>query len=356
MRRLLTGFALAALVFGAFLVVFDAGGMWETIRGAAPLPFAAGLVAVLLALVCWAESMRRVLVATGGHVDPVPGFAAYSTGMFAKQVLPMGNASGPAIMALAIDREADLGFNRSLAVVTIGDFLGLLATLLLALVGVVYVVVSVPPTRLVQVVLVGVAVFAAALVSFAVVLVYRRSAVRFAALGVARFLRGTLGRVSRRVEAALAPARIDESLARYFETLDAAAGDRRSLLVAAALALVGWTLFAVPLYTSALAVGAPLSFGLVLFVVPAGGLATIVPLPGGVGGVEFAVAGMILGLTSVDPAVAGAMVLLYRVCVYWFLVLIGAASLGYTATSLGSLAADVPDGPTAVDATDGVER
>lgn len=188
------------------------------------------------------------------------------------------------------------------------------------------------------------AILAAAPVSFAVLLVYRRSAVRFAALGVARFLRGTLGRLSRRVEAGLAPDRIDASVTRYFETLDAAAADRRSLLVAAALALVGWTLFAVPLYTSAIAVGAPLSFGLVLFVVPAGGLATVVPLPGGVGGVEFAVAGMLVALTPIEPAVAGAMVVLYRVCVYWFVVLIGAASLGYTSAGLGSLTTGVPGG------------
>ncbi len=345
MRRLVLGFAVAALTFGAFLLVFDPGAMWDTLRTVSLVPFAVGLLAVLLAVGCWAESMRRVLLASGGQVGPLRGFAAYGAGMFAKQVLPMGNAGGPAIMALAIDREADIGFNRSLAVVTIGDFFGLLSTLVLAFVGVVYVVVTVPPSRLVQAVFVGVVIFGLVLVSVAVLLLYRRNALRYAALGVARFLRGTLGRLSTRIERALVPARVDASVQRYFDTVDAAGADRRSLVVALCLALAGWTLFAVPLYTSAAAVGSPLAFGLVLFIVPAGGLATAVPLPGGIGGVEFAVAGMTLALTAIDPAVVGAMVLLYRLCVYWFVVAIGTICLSYTATGLGVLTAEVSMGP-----------
>lgn len=353
MRRLVAGFAVAAVALGAFLLLFDPAAMWATLRTAAPGPVAVGLLATLLAVGCWVEAMRRVLHAAGGDVGYVRGFAAFGAGMFAKQVVPMGNASGPAIMAVAIDREADIGFNRSLAVVTIDGFLGLVVSVLLALVGVAYVALSVPPTRLVGVVLVGVAVVAVVVASLALLLVYRRRSVRFLALGIAHLLRGTFGRVSRRVEAALAPARIDAGLSRYFETFDAVAADRRSLVVSFAFALVGWTLFAVPLYTSAAAVGAPLAFGVVLFVVPAGGLATAVPLPGGLGGVEIAVAGMVIALTAIDPAVAGAMVLLYRLCVYWFLVAIGGACLAYAATDLATLAAEAPSGPAPVD---GAER
>jgi len=137
---------------------------------------------------------------------------------------------------------------------------------------------------------------------------------------------------------------VDANVARYFETFDSVRADRRSLSVAAALSLAGWTLFAVPLYTSAIAVGEPLAFGLVLFIVPVGGLVTLVPLPGGIGGVEFAVAGMVVALTSVDLAVAGAMVLLYRICVYWLPILIGGLSVAYTATNLRTLTADTAEG------------
>ncbi len=341
MRRILTGFAVAVGAFGAFLLVFDPRAMWDALRGVDPAPFALGLLAVLLAVVCWAESMRRVLLAAGGTASPGRLFTAYSAGMFAKQVLPMGNAGGPAIMAYAVERETDLDFKRSLAVVTVGDFLGLLSTLVLALVGVAYVVLTVPQNRLIQAVQVGIAVFAVFLLSMAILLLYRRDVLRWVALGVARLLRDTVGQVFQRVEHALHPERVEANLDRYFETVDEATADPGSLLPAAGLALAGWTLFAVPLYTAAMAVDVPISFGLVLFVVPAGGLATLVPLPGGIGGVEFAVAGMVVALTGLDLAVAGAIVILYRLCVYWFLVLIGVASLVYTATSVSTFTTDV---------------
>jgi len=345
MRRTILGFGVALLAVGAFLSLLDPAAMWSVIRRTDPLAVAVGLLAVVLAVACWAESMRRVLLATGGHLSPRQGFAAYASGMFAKQVLPMGNAGGPAIMAYAIDRESDLDFERSLAVVTVGDFLGLCASLLLALVGIAYVVLTVPPTRLVQAALVGVALFGVVLVSVAVLLVFRRRTLRYLVLGVARILRDTVGRLSDRLAAALTREAVDASTRRYFETFDAAAGDRRSMAVAATLALCGWTLFAVPLYTSAAAVGAPMAFGLVLFVVPVGGLATVIPLPGGLGGVEFAVAGMVLALTTADTAVVGAMVLLYRLCVYWFVVLLGGVGLAMTAASVRSVAAEAMADP-----------
>ncbi len=345
MRRALVGFAIAIATLVAFLLLLDPAAIWAVLRGASVPWFAAGFLAVLGAVACWAESMRRVLIAAGGHLGPVRGFAAYGTGMLAKQILPMGNAGGIAIMAYAIGREADLDLDRSLAVVTIGDFLGLLSTVVLAFAGIGYVVLTLPPSRLVDVALLGVVLVGLVFVMLGLMLVYWRGLLRRLVLAVARLLRLTIGRVSDRVAAKLTPKTVDAGIERYFATFDAAATDRRAMAAAAGLALLGWTLFAVPLYTSAAAVGEPIAFGLVLFVVPVGGLATAVPLPGGIGGVEFAVTGMLLAVTTIEPAVAAALVLLYRLCVYWFLILVGAGSLTFTATDLRSLASDVTDEP-----------
>jgi len=345
MRRALVGFAIAITTLVAFLLLLDPAAIWAVLRGASIPWFVAGLVAVLAAVACWAESMRRVLLAAGGHVGPLRGFAAYATGMLAKQILPMGNAGGIAIMAYAIGREADLDLDRSLAVVTIGDFFGLVSTVVLAVAGIGYVVLTLPPSRLVDAALLGVILVGLVFVSVAVMLVYWRSLLRRLVMAVAWFLRMTIGRVSDRVASKLSPGGVDAGIQRYFATFDAAATDRRAMVTAAGLALLGWTLFAVPLFTSAAAVGEPIAFGLVLFVVPVGGLATAVPLPGGIGGVEFAVTGMLLAVTSIEPAVAAAIVLLYRLCVYWFLILVGVSGLTVTATDLRTLASDAADEP-----------
>ena len=336
-RRFLATLGLSIAALLGFLYVFDARAMAAELQGVAPVALLAGFAAVLLAMACWAESMRRILLGAGGHVSPFRGFVAYALGMFAKQVLPMGNAGGLPIMAYAVDREAEVGFNRSLAVVTIGDFLGLCSTLLLTVIGVAYVVVRFPGTRLLEAALVGVAVFAAALLSLGVLLLYRRAVLRYLVLGSARLLRGTIGRYSARIRASVGTESVGASLDRYFETVDSVRADSRSVLLAAGLALVGWTAFAVPLYTSARAVGHPISFGLVLFVVSVGGVATLVPLPGGLGGVEFAIGGLLVATTGIDLAAVGAIVLVYRLCVYWFPVALGVGALVYTGTSIRSL-------------------
>lgn len=337
--RTVAGLLLSVAVLGGFFLVFDAGAMWRELEGASLGPLLVGFGAVLLALACWAESMRRILLAAGGSLSAPRAFVAYATGMFAKQVVPMGNAGGVPIMAFAFDRETTIGYNRNLAVVTIGDFLGLLASLLLAVIGVGYVLLLFPGTHLLQAALVGVAVFAAALLSVAVLLLYRRRTLRYLVLGVAHLLRGTVGRVTDRIEARLAPDVVTASLERYFGTVDTVRADSGSLLVATGLSFLGWTAFAVPLYTAAMALGRPISFGLVLFIIPIGAIATLVPLPGGLGGVEFAIAGMVVAMTGMDLAAAGTVVILYRLAVFWFLLLVGALAVGYTGTSLRSLAA-----------------
>jgi hypothetical protein len=64
--------------------------------------------------------MRRAFLGFGIAVLAFVGFLLVfdGTGMLAKQILPMGNASGVAIMAYVFDRESTLGSNRNLAVVT----------------------------------------------------------------------------------------------------------------------------------------------------------------------------------------------------------------------------------------------
>jgi hypothetical protein len=119
MRRLVAGFGLAILALAGFLYVFDPVAMYRAVEGLAVLPFAAGLGAVFLAVICWGESMRWVLRAAGvahrqylldEHSGTVGGDAA---------VWRDRAAGGVPIMALAIDREARIGFNRSTAVVTV---------------------------------------------------------------------------------------------------------------------------------------------------------------------------------------------------------------------------------------------
>lgn len=328
MRRLLLLFVGAALLVGGALSVLNLEQLGRQLAGAHVGIFVLGLIATLAALVCWSETKRQLFVAAGEPLPHGRAFVAYGAGVFGKQVLPVGNAGGPAIMALAFNREVRLGYGRSLAVIIVAKFLGLVTSLVIAGIGIAGLLLfrsSVSDLRWLGV---GVVLISAALAALTVVVWYWRRHLRLAATGTARLLAPLVGTVSRSAAERLHPERVDDALLRYYETVKTVTRDRRAVLSAFALSQLGWVFFALPMYTGALALDVDLPLELALFIVPAAGLAAMIPIPGGLGGVEAMLVGLIVSLTAVHLTPAGAVVILFRLCSFWFLVFIcGIAAL-----------------------------
>lgn len=138
-------------------------------------------------------------------------------------------------------------------------------------------------------------------------------------------------------------------MARYYEIVEEVLADRRTVLEAAVFNQLGWVLFVVPLYTSGLALGVSLPVALVLFLVPAAGLATAFPLPGGLEGMEVALAALLAVLSALEFPEAGAVVL-YRLCSYWFFVGVGGLCALVAAASVPDLVDSVETPVAAIDA------
>lgn len=323
MRRISVSFAVAVLLLAGFLHVLGPARLAAQLVDADPALFALGLGGIVLALGCWSEATRRLFRTSGAHLSRRRAFVAYGTGAFGKQILPMGNAGGPAVMAYAFDRETDLGYGRALAVVVVTEFLSLAASIVLATVGVVVLVTYGAPTTTIRWFGIGIVIAAAIMAALSLVIWYRRAGVTAALASGAALVRPTVGSVAPGVATRLDPQRVAAGLDRYYATVDAVFADRRSVVVAALWTQLGWALFVVPLYTSGLALGVHLPVGLVLFLVPAAGLATAFPLPGGLGGMEIGLAALLAALSVLELTESGAVVVLYRLCSFWFFVLVG---------------------------------
>lgn len=259
-------------------------------------------------------------------------FVAYAAGTFGRQVLPMGNAGGPALLAYALSRSGAHAYDRTLAVVTLAELCNLLATLVLAAVGVVSLLAlgaTAPAVRALGVVLLA---LVGGLVAFAYCFVARRRLVERGVGALARLLDRTLGRRVPRVGRLVAPERVAAGLRGFYDTVDAVGRDPSALVRAFALGLVARVCFTLPLYTAARSLGAHVSIAVALFAVSAASVAAVVPLPGGVGGVELVLVGLLSALTGLDATMSLATVVLYRFCSYWFLLV---------ATGVVSLFADV---------------
>ncbi|MFC5365954.1 lysylphosphatidylglycerol synthase transmembrane domain-containing protein [Salinirubrum litoreum] len=328
--RAVGAFALGLALLAVLLSSVGVGRVFRHLRTADPRLGALGALSAVTAVLLWSEALRQLLC-VGRQVSGLRYRAAFLTGDFTKQVLPMGHASGPAIMAYAVSRAVGIDYEETLAAITVADLLNLAVSLLLATAGLALVAVSHPETAT-DAVLLPLVVAVLGVFVVVVLLTSRRRLLTAFVRRAAAFCHATAGRVVGRLDRLLDPEQIDSRLVGYYATLDTVAADRSRVVLAGVLAVAGWVLFAFPLYTSALALGVALPVTLALFVVPVAGLATWFPVPGGLGGVEVAVAGALVGFLGVDVGTAAAVALLYRLCSYWTVVAVdGLAALGAVA-------------------------
>jgi uncharacterized protein (TIRG00374 family) len=280
-----------------------------------PRAFAPAPVAGLAALCCWAEAQRRLHRAAGAAVAPGRFWPAYAVGSLGVLAVPGGRAGGPLVMAYAVGRVTDLPFERDLTAASAGSYLGVASALAPALVGAAAVG---APGLLPSVLVVG------AVLAAVVVALWRRPALaRRAAHGLAGVgrallapLPGVAGPGRERVTAA-----IDEATT----ALDAIAGDRRAVVAAFVLSTLGWCLSGAALAVGAAAVGHPVAPAVAVAVVPVASVANLVPLPGGLGGVEAALAALLVA-AGLPAGAALAVALLHRAATDVVGALAGAAS------------------------------
>lgn len=123
--------------------------------------------------------------------------------------------------------------------------------------------------------------------------------------------------------ALLSREQLTERLDEFYKTLDLVADDRRGVFVALAYAHLGWVFLALPLVIAAYALGVTIPLGVAFATVALGKLGSVLPLPGGVGGVEIVIATLITLLAEIDPATAAAITVCYRFSVYWFSLFLG---------------------------------
>lgn len=333
--RVAVGFALAFLAIWGFLAAVGPARVAAQLRAADPRVLGLGFLSVVVALGCWSEAVRRLLASVGQPVAGSKYRRAYLAGEFLKQVIPFGQSAGPALLAYTVSRTADTSYEGTLAATSVFAFLNVTASLVLAVGGLGLLVVTDrgPGGALLRSALLAVSVIAAVLVGVLVLTLYRRALLEAVVVRLASLVRVTVGRFFPRVEAALAPAAVRALLETYTVALDRLRGERRRVLAAAALACAGWTFFLLPMYTSFLALGEPVPFTLVVFVVPVVTLFNVVPLPGGLGGFEVAMASVFAVLGVVPFATATAAVFLFRLSNYWFLVILG--GLAAVSVSIG---------------------
>lgn len=331
-RATIVGFlaAVTVLVVLFWLVGFDA--TIAALTKADPALLVPIVIVALVWLTAWGMALRTVLDVLHVQSSPQKSFLVYASATFANNVTPFGQAGGEPFSALLISRANDCEYETGLAAIASVDALNFVPSITFALLGIAYYAATFTVGRRVE--FAATAVIALAVtVSFIAVVGWRRRS------RIERVTVTTITPIGRKIGRALPrmsppkPAAIRRRVSGFFHAIERVATDRRGLAIALGFSALGWLLLSVSLWTSLYSLGHAVPFAVILFVVPAGSIAGVAPLPGGLGGVEAALVLLLVPTTGVPAAAASAAVVIHRGATYWLPVLVGggaAASLEAT--------------------------
>lgn len=327
-RQIAVGFGVALAILAGLLIVVD----WRAVASelsAVDVPTAVlALPAILIAFTLYSEAQRRLLATAGVELSRGRMWVRYVAAAGVRMVIPLGQATGPAILAYAVRSEAEGGTEQAFAATTVGGLASHAAQLTLALAGLGVVATTDGLGGRLAVWIGGaVVVLVTTLLAFGVLVRLRRSVLRRVALAAAVGGRATVGRVSGRARTALSPGAVAGRVDRFGGAVDAVAERPRAVAAAFALHVVGWTFAAGSLSIALLAMGRGDLAALGLLLVPTAGLVALLPLPGGLGGVEVALTALLVDVGRLGAPAAAAAVLLYRLSAYWFVLAVGGVAL-----------------------------
>ena len=313
-RKVLVGFAIA--IATVYLLVMAVGwdGVVRTLERAALGWVVVAALSSVVGLAAWAKAWQVVLSALAIDVTYRKLVVTYLAATFANYVTPFGQAGGEPFIAYVLAKDTGTSYEEGLASVVTLDLLNLVPFFSFATLGVGYLALRTQLTATAEWLVLAIGALSVAVPALVIAGWTYRAQVEW---GFVRLTAPITSRTRFSVEG------IRTRIRGFYGAIERVAHEPRLLLWALVFSYVGWVFFALPLYFAGLAIGVPLELLLVLFVVPASTIAGLVPLPGGLGGVEVALVVLVVAVASVSASAATAMALLYRLASYWFIIGVG---------------------------------
>lgn len=324
--RVVTGFLVATLLLALLVAWVGPARVTGRVAAVDPAVYVLALAAGAGSLFAWTETNRRVFDLLTADAGERRFRRVYLAGVFVRSVVPGGTVGGTPLLAYVLSEGLDLPYERNLVTVGAAEFCNKTATVVVLAVGVAYLLVA--PGRSHALAEVGLAMAtvltAGLLVAYAAVL--RHDGGGDLVVRAAEAVRGPVARVSDRLATALAPGAVADRVERFATRVETVRSEPGVLFAALAFAHLGWLCYTLALYFSLVAVGAHVPYPALLFVGPVAGVAAVLSVPGGLGAVESATAGLLALVSTHDPGTLVAATLLFRIATFWLTVAAGGAA------------------------------
>lgn len=309
------GFLVGLVALALFGWVVGLERLTASLAGAEPLPLVLGVVAATGTL----SARYLTLSALLGLRPSNRAALAYLRGIYGKQLLPVGNVTGPVLTAYSMRSATGISTERGLAATLTAEVAAFVGSATVATTGALLLFAN--GTTAARWLAVG---FGVVLLGWLAVLTAFVAGVDLEPLvsRAAGLVAGTLGRFSSRIRRRTGPEAVARRFAEFEDAQRLLRANPGRLVLAVAWAVVGWVLFCLPAVAAAAALGVSLPVAVALVAVPVSDLLNALPLPGGIGGVELALAGSLVTLSGLDVATAAAVAFSFRLCTYWFVLLV----------------------------------
>lgn len=327
-RGVAIGFGIALLVLAALIYVVGVDGVVAALGMLGPLDVGLLVVTTAAYLVAWSLALRTVLIALDIDVSAVESVLLFSSATFANNITPFGQAGGEPFSALLVSRATGAEYESALASMASVDTINFIPSIALSVVGLSYYIAVFAVGDEVILVAAVVAGLAIGVPVVGYVLWRVRDRLQSVVVTALHPLTMSIGRV---VPSWSVPERphIHERVQGFFRAIERVADSHTTLFEALVFSTAGWVAMAAALYVSLAAVGHTVPIAATLIAAPVGAIASVTPLPGGLGGVELAVVIIIVPITAVSPEVAASAALIYRGATYWLPTVVGGVTTAW---------------------------
>lgn len=297
------------------------------------------LVAVTIAfslgwLFAWSLMLRAVLLTLDVDMSVPTAVLVYAGAVFSNNVTPFGQAGGEPVAALLISNVSGSRYETGLAGIATVDVLNVVPSVSLIAVGVSYHATTTALSDRIETAVGSAAVVIATMVLVLWILWHYRAIVVDRVPPAVGWIARRLSRFG--IDPAGIELAIADRLSGFTDRIEVIGENRTALVGVVGFSLAGWLCQAAALGAAFAAIGQPIPLYVPLFVVPLSYLAGAAPLPGGLGGIEAALVGLLVPTTGVAVASITAAVFVFRGGIFWLPTAIG----GVSASVLGVRAVD----------------
>jgi uncharacterized protein (TIRG00374 family) len=326
LKAAVVGFIAAIGVFAVLFWLIDVERFLQELGRADPVIIGIMVIIAFGWLTAWSLALRTVLGVLDVKLTVKRSFMAYASALFSNNITPFGQAGGEPVAAVFISRISSVDYDTGLASIASVDAINFVPSITYALLGLAYYAIFLTLGE--DLVLAAIVVVVLAIVVPVILYLgwkYRYLIERHT-ISILTPLLGRIGELVPRLSPP-DPESIEQYVENFFGSIERITSDRQAVSTAIAFSALGWFLQIVLLWLSFISIGYRIPLTVVLLVIPVGNVASIAPLPGGLGAIDVVFVALLTSLTGINFAVATAAVVLYRGLVYGLPTLVGGGTI-----------------------------